>query len=162
MIRAICFNKMALAEEGFKELLIRLKARDGGTITFTANCVESFPDGTLYRSYYEHNQTMEMLHVTNCGDDLEKFVYVNTCGNKEKEPSFDELVQMVQDGEINMIEFVEMQKGLKEDFHDYMMRNKMDRTAETVEMFLSEVEEILTDSKLPYDLNNPDLVFMVN
>ena len=109
MVRAICYNVKALTDEGFRELLGRMGAEDGGTLTFErqANCVESFPDGTLCRSFADREDGVPKT-VIDCGDDIERFVHVNRTGIWNY-PEYDALVQMVQDREMSMVEFVEAQ-----------------------------------------------------
>ena len=145
MIRAICFNKRALTDEGFMELLDRMGAEDGGTITFTfpPNCVESFPDGTLCRSNADREYMKVSRTIVYCGDDQEKFIYVNSYGPGAK-PSYDDLVQMLQDGEISMVDFIEAQEDLSGDYHKWLRSRGLDRTQENAGQFLDETEQQLT------------------
>ena len=154
MIRAICFNKESVSEEGYQKLLETLKCEDDGLITVTkeTNCVESFADGRLCRSYRrEDEHSKPNRFIRNCGQDLELFIKLNREESGE-EPDHDGLVQAVQDGEIDMREFVEQQEDASRDYHDWLYRYNADASVESVEMFLEEYEENLTvemDGNLP-------------
>ena len=86
MIHAICFNRKAFERETFSKILAQTKGKDAGSLTSTVwNCIESFPDGNIYKSFVTE-QEMNEKDIVNCQDDIEKFIYVNQYGiNKEEE-----------------------------------------------------------------------------
>ena len=162
MIRAICYNVKALTDEGFRELLGRMGAEDGGTLTFErqANCVESFPDGTLCRSFADRTAGLPKT-VIDCDDDMERFVRVNRTGIWNY-PEYDGLVQMVQDGEMSMVEFLEAQEDMSGDFHEWLKRERKERTEENAGLFLDEQEMNLTVLPPPSYVNDSNIVFLIS
>lgn len=145
MVRAVCFNKKAFTDEGFIGLLNQLKAEDGGTLTFTrpVNCVESFPNGTLCRSYAESDMLGTLSTAINCGEDIELFVYVNSYGTRNK-PDYEDLVRMYQDGEMSIVDFIEAQEDLANEYHEYLAQSKRDRGEKSAGDYLDQKELTLT------------------
>lgn len=139
MVRARCFDRQALTEEGFRNLLDRLAAKDGGTVTFDnePNCVESFPDGTLCRCHYMPFWASKAVIV--CGEDQERFIYVNLSG-KGGCPPYDELVQLAQDGEISMVDLLEMQEDTVGEYHRWLRERRMERTQANALAYMEERE----------------------
>jgi len=149
MVRAVCFNKKAFTDEGFLDLLNRLEAEDGGTLAFTrpVNCVESFPNGTLCRSHTERDWPGLYSAVINCDDNIEKFIYVNSYGTRSK-PSYEELVRKYQDGEISIVDFVEAQEDLVNEYHEYLALGKREREDESASDYLDHKEMTLTEEPM--------------
>ena len=76
MIRAVCFNKKSFAAHVIKRICAETKGVMGGCLTDPAlvNCIESFPDGTIYLSYVGNNMPK---NVYNCKDDINRFIQAN-------------------------------------------------------------------------------------
>ncbi len=77
MIRAVCFDKNSFKADTIKRICAETMGRLGGFLTDPSmvNCIESFPDGTIYFSY-----TGQMVPKTvyNCHDDVNLFIQANS------------------------------------------------------------------------------------
>lgn len=161
MVRAIIFGQKAISEEGFARMLRETGAEDGGTICFTlpVNCVESFPNGTLCRSHVDRKGRVFPNAAIDCGEDMERFLYVNSYGRREK-PSYEDLVQMLQDGEMSIVDFVEAQEDLIGDYHEWLRSKGRDRSELSAGEFLDAEEDRITVQP-PAQLITEDLVILL-
>lgn len=140
MIHAICFNRKAFERETFSKILAQTKGKDAGSLTSTVwNCIESFPDGNIYKSFVTE-QEMNEKEIVNCQDDIEKFIYVNQYGiNKEEEEdmeSYENLVQALQQGEINAVEFISKQPEMEEEWNEWLEWKKLEKSEATAIAFM--------------------------
>lgn len=83
MIKAVCFNP-----DVFKiDVLRKIEQETGGTWlgylgeSFQVNCIESFPDGSLFFSYCWPEEAARS-NMMDCQHDIQKFIYVNSYGKK--------------------------------------------------------------------------------
>lgn len=82
MIRAICFNADVFKEEVRDKILQETGGQWGGWLAedIQPNCIESFPNGCIYYSLVTVSDTQG---VTNCHNDIQRFIYVNSYGQKD-------------------------------------------------------------------------------
>ena len=76
MIRAVCFNRKAFNWDMLQHICSQIGCRFQGYLTDAAviNCIESFPDGSIYLSHVSSvNKRM-----VNCHSDIDKFITINT------------------------------------------------------------------------------------
>ena len=91
MVHAVCFNKKCFDIDVFERILAKTGGQDAGYLVNTLqNCIESFPDGKIYRSFQNRNDWITDKGIIDCGDDIEKFIYVNQYGKKGKDDDMDE------------------------------------------------------------------------
>ena len=138
MVHAICFNKKCFDTDVLGRILAKTNGNDGGYLVNTIqNCIESFPDGNIYRSF--QNKENLRKDIIDCGDDIEKFIYVNLCGIKTKEEDmngYDNLVQLLQDGKIGAVEFIERQPELEEEWLEWRDEHSLKENESTAMSFL--------------------------
>lgn len=82
MVRAVCFNRKALNLNVLNRICAQLGCEFQGYLTDASmvNCIESFPDGTVYLSYVHHVNN----RMVNCQADVQKFITVNNVyGSKQ-------------------------------------------------------------------------------
>lgn len=86
MIRAVCFNKNVFRWDMLNKVILRIGGIWSGNLVREGpvNCIESFSDGRVYYSYC-NRQEVGKGTVTDCGEDLEKFIYVNSYSYGKKE-----------------------------------------------------------------------------
>lgn len=141
MVHAVCFNKKCFDIDVFERILAKTGGQDAGYLVNTLqNCIESFPDGKIYRSFQNRNDWITDKGIIDCGDDIEKFVYVNQYGKKGKDDGmneYDNLVQQLQDGEISTVEFIERQEELSEEWKEWLEDNSFIKNEETATAFLN-------------------------
>lgn len=82
MIRAICFNADVFTEEVRNKILQETGGQWGGWLAenIQPNCIESFPNGYIYYSLVTEKNTQG---VTDCRNDIQQFIYVNSYGKKD-------------------------------------------------------------------------------
>ena len=76
MIRAVCFNRKSFATDKLKDICEKIKGKFGGCLTEPSmvNCIESYPDGSIYLSW-----TGQVPHnVYDCRNDINKFIQANS------------------------------------------------------------------------------------
>ncbi len=151
MIHAICLNKHCLEPDTYARILESISGIDGGVMGEVSNGIASFPNGYVYKCYIPPALAAR-ADVYNCHDDIEKFIEVNSFGiinklkqnNMEtslKEKSYEELVQLQQDKEITLLQFVEAQEDLSEDWKNWLQSHPRDD--ESASAFLNEIEKNL-------------------
>lgn len=76
MIRAVCFDRNAFRAECLERISTETMGRFVGFLADPSlvNCVESFPDGTLWLS---HTGGSIPCHVYNCHSDIHRFIQAN-------------------------------------------------------------------------------------
>lgn len=150
MVHAVLFNPKAFEEENLQKILVQTKGTYEGTMLNAIwNCMESFSDGSIYKSFVQKDG-FDKSKIIDCGDDIEKFIYINNYGiiqNKEN-MEYDELVQKVQDGEITMVQFVEAQEDLVEDWQEFLKDNDLKPTEENAGRFLEYREALAMDCQI--------------
>ena len=138
MVHAICYNKKCFDAEVFERILLKTNGNDAGCLVNSIqNCIESFPDGNIYRSFQSKDNSGK--DIIDCGDDIEKFIYVNMYGGKTKEEDmngYDRLVQLLQDGEIGAVEFIERQPELAEEWGEWLEEHSLKENESTAMSFL--------------------------
>ena len=76
MIRAVCFDRNSFSAECLERICTETMGRVGGFLTDPSlvNCIESFPDGTLWLS---RTGCRVPRHVYNCYSDIHRFIAAN-------------------------------------------------------------------------------------
>lgn len=76
MIRAVCFNRKFFTLEALRKICAETMGKWGGYLTDPSmvNCIESFPDGSIYFSFTEK---IVNKNIYNCQDDINKFIQAN-------------------------------------------------------------------------------------
>ena len=82
MIRAVCFNRKSFDPKNIERICLQTGCQYRGVLTDTAmtNCIESFPDGSIYLSYIRQVGK----HICNCRNDLSKFIQLNRSFGKKR------------------------------------------------------------------------------
>lgn len=139
MVHAVLFNPKAFDSVN----LIKILEQTGGNyegimVKKLWNCMESFPDGRIYKSFVRKDE-LDGKNVIDCGDDLERFIYVNKYGltNQDEDMEYENLVQKVQDGEMTFVEFIEAQEELNEEWKEWLAEYKLEPTEANANAFLS-------------------------
>lgn len=82
MVRAVCFNRKAFSAKVLKHICMQVGCQFQGFLTDAAvvNCVESFPDGSIFLSYVGRVDKKTI----NCHSDIKRFITINTLYGVEK------------------------------------------------------------------------------
>lgn len=77
MIRSVCFSRHIFRQEMLKRICRETKGQMAGFLTDPSmvNCIESFPDGSIYYSFAPKQMPS---HVFNCQGDINRFIQANT------------------------------------------------------------------------------------
>lgn len=139
MIHAVLFNPSAFDKEGLEEIIRRTGGHYEGAITTSVyNCLESFPDGSLYKSFTSPDADSDGL--VNCHNDTELFIRVNLKGESEddrdSEPGYDDYVMQLQDGDITYREFIREQEDIEEEYEEWKQQNHIEDSEESAKHFL--------------------------
>jgi hypothetical protein len=100
------------------------------------NCLESFPDGGIYKSFVNPNVITDGL--TNCQNDIERFIRVNTEDGEDeiKEGiTYDDLVLELQEGTMSYREFISRQPDLEDEYQQWLSDNRLDDSEEASQHF---------------------------
>lgn len=147
MIHAVCFNRKAFERDTFSKILSQTGGMDAGNLTNTVwNCIESFPDGNIYKSFVTE-QEMKDKGIINCQDDIEKFIYVNQYGTNKKEEedmdTYENLVQALQEGKINAVEFISQQPEMAEEWSEWLGWRKLEKSEATAIAFMGYKDDMM-------------------
>jgi hypothetical protein len=145
MVHAVCFNKKYMTGEKYTRVIEEIGANDGGTLIGSMdifNCLESFPSGDIYRSLiWKENLDTEII---DCGEDIEKFIYVNKYGiNKKEDMEYEDLIQLHQEGKIGTLEFVERQEDLTDMWLEWLKENNREKNELSANEFMQYIDEYM-------------------
>lgn len=76
MVRAVCFNRKAFDSKVLNQICAQIGCNFLGYLTDSSavNCLESFPDGSVFLSYVGQINKQ----IINCHSDIDKFITINT------------------------------------------------------------------------------------
>ena len=82
MIRAVCFNRHSFRSDTLRRICTETCGRLAGCLTdpSMANCIESFPDDSIYLSFISGRIP---AHVYDCKGDIDRFIQVNNRINRK-------------------------------------------------------------------------------
>lgn len=150
MVHAVCFNKKCFDTEVFERILVKTNGNDAGYLINTLqNCIESFPDGNIYRSFHNRKDWINDKDIIDCGNDIDKFIYVNQYGTgiNNNENDHDNLVQLMQNGKIGAVEFIGRQPELEEEWLEWLEEHSLKVNEKTALDFLDYRENMAMNSQ---------------